>query len=678
MYWLWTGAFPGMLIWCLLMLGIVVGGWLIVSLVFDLDQHERVLVGLAVGLVSFLWLANWLGRWLLPYWTFVISGALVLFSGLLLRFASPGAQLDRRDWNIPAWLLTGFVLGWMFLRVSMGTGMFDEYKNLALISTLANGNIPALAYTGSPELLRYHYGFHLLGAGMMQVGHFMPWSAFDLSKAIVWSLSILLAGLVGRRFLKSSYGPLLAGASMALAGGTRYLLLLLPSGLLHQIDSVVKIANSSVDTSGSLAGALASNWVVDSGPPVGYPFAFLSGVNPPYVIAHGGETTITLMLFMLALLLVARGRDRSSAIVYIIVFSYWALAAEASLVLFAAGWLLGLGRGLLRNRQTTQIQPGINLVSVALLGSAPLTLLQGGTISAMAQRFVYTAILRDQTVFASASVQQGIAGFSLQWPPGIISSHLGFLPVTNLLSLLVAILEIGPVILFLPWLIYDWYNHKREDWLTTLLVSIAGFGLLVSLLVSWQVERDITRITDFAVAPVLLLVLLALDTMQASGTSESHKLIFWPAAISIGLMCVSGIILGGVQLTAGQRILLSQHYDDKEVILLKEVWGRLPRGAKMFGQVGKPNILTGQLTGGIYNYAPGDQRILWDTLETSPTLSLLISNGFDFVFVDSAWWRQISPASRQELENGCISIFAETVPGTFGQFLRILDLRNCH
>ncbi len=392
MYWFWANPFPAALIWLLMIGFIALGGWLFVSIHFQLEKHERVLVGFALGLVVFLWLANWLGRWLPPYWTFISASVVVLFIGLTSLLMHSRPRINLGDWNIPVWLLTGLVLGWMFLKVSIGTGMFDEYKNLALISTLANGGIPANAYFGNPQLLLYHYGFHLLGASMMQIGHFMPWSAWDLSKAVIWAISILLAGLVGKRFLKSNFGAVIVGSVMTLAGGTRYLLLLLPSGFLQKMDPIVQLFSSSTDTANTLSKALVSTWVVESGPPIGYPFAFLSGIFPPYIIAHGGKSTVSLLLFMLVLLLVTRGRNWVSAIFYVILFSFWALADETDFGLFAIAWVIGFGIHLIQIPHSHLKKPEIDLVTIGIIVSIPFILTEGGVFSALAQKILHSSL----------------------------------------------------------------------------------------------------------------------------------------------------------------------------------------------------------------------------------------------------------------------------------------------
>ncbi len=674
MYWFYSDNYFGLGLWLLSMGFLGAGGWLFATHGFDLEPHERLIAGFSVGLIAYLWLLNWIGRILPPFWAFMGGALVILFFGILSAFPFKRPWLDFRDWNVLPWLLAGVALWWIFMRISKGIGLFDEYKNLALISTLANGQIPALATFGQQQLLRYHYGFHLFGAGMMQLGHFMPWSAFDFSKAVLWSGSLLLAALVGRRYLSGKYSPVLLGGAMALAAGTRYLLLLLPSGFLAILDRHISLGNTASSLSAPLSQSLSAVLPMEASPKIGYPFAFLDGINPSYVMAHGGEGTIIPFLFMLALLLIGRSTRRLAVVLYAILFSFWGLASETSFVLFGIGWGGMALVKFIRQRKAFLQDPAFLFPTLGLLLSIPLILAQGGTITAMAQQWLSGppagAIPTDQP-------KAGFLGFALRWPPAVLSGQLGVMNIADPLALFVAILEMGPIVLLLPWLTQIWWRNDRGNWLLQLFVCIAWAGLLIPLVLRWESEQDITHLFDFALDTAVLLLVFLLSSPRPLLPPDVQQRFSLAAVFCLVLMCIPGVVLAGVELTASQDTVLSEHYGDAEALIVKQLWGKLPRDSKMLGPIGTPSILTGQLTGGIYSFPTGSERPIWETLLVSPRLSVLLDHGFEFVFVDSRWWNNLDPVSQRQLEDPCISVLAEAREEGGIKFVEILDLRGC-
>jgi hypothetical protein len=653
------------------MLLILIGGWLVATHAFTLDSGERLLAGFGLGLIGYIWIVNWIGRLLPPFWAFLGGAILVLLLGILSAFPFRGRWLDLGDLRIGPWLVAGILLLWVFLRISKGTGLFDETSNLAIISTIANGQIPVLAYEGLPSLHYYHYGIHFIGAGMMQLGHFTPWSAFDLSKSIVWSLSLLLVGLVGRRYLRVAYGPVLLAGIFALAGGSRWLLLLLPSSWLTIIGQHVRLTGIA---SGTLGAALSSTLPMELSPPIGYPFAFLSGINQTYVMAHGGERTFDPVFLLLAILLLDSPSRRRSIAVYVVLFSVWALASETTFVLLALSLaLMALVRYIGNGRQLEAIRP----LSAPLLGlvlAAPFILLQGGVITSIAQQMALKTPIAGPP---GAEKHVGLLGFYLRWPPAIRSGQMGSMPLTDPWALFAGVLEMGVIVLMLPWCTWRWWRLRRDLWPVQLLLPIAWLGILIPLFVAWVADDNITQITDpglDASVMVLVIMLYGLQAPQAAGPPKAFNV---AGALVLALMAMPGIVLLGIQLTAAPNVVLSEHYGDAEARLLQQVWGRLPPGSRVLGRVGPASTLTGHLTAGIWQIPPGDERPVWAAMLSAPRLQPLLDHGFDFVYLDSRWWNNLDQTSRQELQAPCITIFArgEAFPG--GNLAEILDLRGC-
>lgn len=669
MYWFHAGPGLGILLWLTSLLLIVAGGWLMVTHAFDLEPRERLLAGAALGLVCYLWIVNWVGRVTLPFWAFFGSSILVLLAGIATACPFRKPWLDLRDVRIGGWLVAGALLLWVFLRISKGTGLFDEYKNLALISTLANGQIPPVPYFGYHIALRYHYGFHYLGASMMQLAHLAPWSAFDLSKSVVWSLSLLLAGLVGARYLRVRYAPVMLAGVVALAGGTRYLMLLLPSGMLAAMEQHVRLTGIA---SGTLSAALQGILPMEASPRIGYPFAFLSGINQSYVMAHGGEQTIEPLLLMLAILLLRRSVGNRSIAFFAVLFSFWALASETSFVMLGIGLAVLI---LMQYRRGGRLLEGLRDFREPILGLAaavPLIFVQGGVVTSMAEQLFLGAPVSGPP---QADVAYGFLGFALRWPPAIISGQLGSMPITDPWALLAGIFEMGVVVLLAPWLTWQWWRLQRDDWKLQLLVPIMWIGLLIPLFLAWVSDANISHITDFSID--VLVIVLVLMLAGGKDTAPASERLRTAGGIALALMIVPGIVLAGVQLTAAHTPLLAEHYGDAEARLLQQAWGKLPPSSKMLGSPGAGSILTGQLTAGIWQLPPEEERAVWEAMLAAPRVSVLVQNDFDFVFVNSRWWNALDEQSQQDLQQSCVTVFArgEAFPG--GPFAQILDLRGC-
>jgi len=258
MYWFVNGH-PASVI--PLVLGVLLwacGGWLITSAAFHQGSSERVAVGAGVGLAIHLTLANLLAHLLPPSTAFASSSILVFLLGVGLCVRTVGV-CDRRD-ICRSWpqLLLCALVAMLFLLMGRGLGILDDRKNLSLISLMANGHIPPPFYMDGTMPFKYHYGSQLFGAEMMSLGGLMPWSAFDVSKAILGALAILLAWHLGRRLTHRAAGGYAMAALMAFASGGRWLLLLVPSGWVAAASATIHMWGSGADTAPNLAAALTS------------------------------------------------------------------------------------------------------------------------------------------------------------------------------------------------------------------------------------------------------------------------------------------------------------------------------------------------------------------------------------------------------------------------------------
>ena len=137
------------------------GGWLIASHAYKLKSHERLITGGAIGLVLYLFFANILGHVLPPSVAFWSSAVFVFISGILIWRGSDQRMVDLRDLR---WWRTLLALGAIAVLIALmarGVSIFDDRKNVSIISLMAAGDIPPHFYMNSELSFAYHYGFQL-------------------------------------------------------------------------------------------------------------------------------------------------------------------------------------------------------------------------------------------------------------------------------------------------------------------------------------------------------------------------------------------------------------------------------------------------------------------------------------------------------------------------------------
>ncbi|MEX2162096.1 MAG: hypothetical protein WD751_09290 [Anaerolineales bacterium] len=687
MYWFRDGSALGLVPWLAAMLAAWLGGWLLATHAFRLQARERLIAGLALGLVLYIWLANVVGHWLSPDLTFILPSLLLLLTGGLVAWRrKEGPWLHKEDLKIWPWLLAGLLVFYVFMLWSKGLTLFDEHKNLSLISIIGNGDIPPHFVPGYPLLFRYHYGFHFIGASLMRLGGLLPWSAFDASKAFLWSLMILLAGLLGNRYIGRAWGGWAAAAAVAFATGTRFLLLLLPPGFLLQADKVIQLQGTSALIGKPFSEALLAPWPVDGGPPMPFMFGFLNGIMDPMVLAHQGPNILMILILLLVWLLIPRMASRWSVLPLAAVFATWALAWEATYALFLLG--LFVFTALYFWRQRNLELPRFRPVLVAAALSMPIALMQGGMLTELARDFLFgiegpgllqsagSALmaflpLHQQTL---STIGPEILGFSLRWPPAILSAHLGALSLFSPVQLIVGLFELGPVILFTPWITrWAWGRAKAGDWMLGVMACAAWLGFLIPIFFQYESDRDISRLTWQAMLTwTLLLVFLIADRTFRWRTWLRHA-----ALAGLALMIFGGLVVTGAQFSAASTTRLGDGYNELDAAIAAQLWGRMPYEAKVFGPMGSTTVLTGNLSGQVLGQPRSND--VWHTLMAAPQLPLLLSRGYDFAYIDSRWWDDLTSAVQDAagLDGACIVTFAEVWDNSHVNFRRMLDLRAC-
>ena len=392
----------------------------------------------------------------------------------------------------------------------------------------------------------------------------------------------------------------------------------------------------------------------------------MNGLNPPYILAHGGPSILSVVLLLLLWLLTPRTAHRRAWIPLALLISFWGLTWETSYGLFVLGYgLLWLNE---RIRKGSDLDPGIAALFPAVALSVPIVLLQGGTITEFAVKII------SALAGTHAGSGDGI-GFSLRWPPGIASAHLGTLEIFNLRELSVALLEIGPVLLYIPWII-RWSRDQRSrgDWFPALLSLSAVIGFLLPMVVAYTVDRDISRFTQHALFVWTLLLVLSLWSESPRWGERART----AAAVGLGLMVFGGVVVTGIQLTAAARPVLTFGFTGEDARIARSHWDDLPPESEVFDpKVWRATALTGRLTRAASDNDTKTPLPAWAALKADPSVPGMLANGYRFVYVDENWWEEIPETGRASLTAPCVQVLSEYRDADQEGFRRLLDLGKC-
>jgi len=553
-------------------------------------------------------------------------------------------------------------------------GIFDEPKNLSIVSTMAAGDIPPHHYLNSTVSFAYHYGFQLLGSSLMRLGGLLPWSAFDLSKAIAGAYLFLMLALLANRYLDYPWAGLLVAGILAFVTGTRFLLFLAPSGLMTQLDALIRVRSPDVVVGMPLSQAIYQGVVLDDGPPAPFLFAFMDSFGWPFVMAlHIGPSVFSFIILLLAWMLAPRMKGKAAAVVLMILFSFWAIVWESSYGLFLIAGLL-MAVFTLWN-QSRGMEKWVRWTIIALLLSIPFAVFQGGTITEAIRKIVFGL---GNAASAASSEPASLGGFSVRWPPAIYSKHLGSLEIFSLRELFVAILELGPVVLFIPWITWwAWKRYRQGEWMLGTAVSSSWLGFLFPIFFSYEYDRDIVRFTEHALwIWSLILVIMTFDSI-----SKQNRVFKFLAIGGIALMIFGGVEIAGSELSAASQSMLSEEeIIDLDSAIVKEVWDRLPPGSEVFDPFPwRATMITGRLTRVVqgnmsYNYGHSQE---WEALRANPSVERFLANGFRYVYIDENWWKELSEAARASLRAPCVQVVTEHVGSERGNFRRLVNLDQC-
>ena len=644
----------------------IAGGWLLVASLFRLRGSENAMVGLGVGLVLQAWLANLMAHSLPVMTAFWFSAVIVFAAGVISAF------IFRRElqieFSLMQWLLLA-LLTWLFYNIGSGLGIFDDYQNLPTVSLMATGDFPP-HFALNPSLnFGYHYLLLLIAAQFMRMAHMFPWTALDLARGLMLALPLMLAGLWAYRLTRNSAAAFLTSFMLAFAGGTRWLLLLIPQPVLGIISSNIKLIGSASTTASNLSDALLSSWKIDGAGPIPFPFAFYTGINQPYIMAYTGIAGSAILMMLILLMTAGRWRHWSAAIITSMLVAALAIANEVVFGLIGLSFLVVVVAWMIANRSLKL--PHELWVWIGILGAAGLAaLIQGG---------MFTEIVRTRFQSGPEAASYFDASPTFVWPPAIISAHLGSLSIFNLSQLIAALAEIGPIVLVTPLvLIWVWKSFRLGRWFEAALIA-SSLWSVPALFVAFKgplFTATPRLMSGWFFACILYSVPLLWTWLRKR--SGAWQL----TALSGGLVTTfAGLVLFGVQLVAIQKPVYATFITPMDAQMSQNYWNKLRPGGLIFDPtVYRAPTVFGRFTDSSpswYQTSPA-----WQALASAPDPFKIHAAGFDYMYFDGDYWDNLTPAEQALFKVECVKQVAQ-VNGIHSEkdyrkdFRRLLDVHDC-
>ncbi len=638
------------------------GGIWLVKAALRLAKHEQVMVGLLVGMVMENVLANWLARILPVNQAAWAAALLVLALGFVLVMRS--GWRSALDIPIqPLQLLVFLAILWISFQIGRGMPINDDYAHLPTTSMMAAGSIPPVFSLDPSVAYGYHDSLTLFAAQIVRLGNLYIWTALDLARALSFSLAILLAALFARRVTGNRLAGLLGGAMAAFGSGARWLLLLLPPQALNWLSGPVQMLGSGQASGANLADALLHSWA-SLGGPMAFPFAFINGVIQPGVMDMFNITGLMATCIPIVLLLTFnRWRGWLGGAISVLLIAATGLIYELAVALFLAAWALITLLYVVRHKSLHLPRTLRNWLWVTGLGTL-LALIQGGawtdTLTGIFQRIIY-----HNTPTSYQTIQ-----FTVSWIPAIVSQQLGVLSLINVRQLIVALAEVGPLVLVLPFLaVWGIKAYRSGRWFEAayVLAGFLSFGMLFVRFSGVTGVANTSRLFDFmGLARLYAIPLGWVILKKLSGLKLSLAFV----------AMFAGFIILGVDLMAIQKPVELDYLTTLDAQVMQKYWNRLPKDAMVFDW--NPNrsvVVFGRAVNSSstwYTLKPE-----WKALTETPGFTDLLGAGYAYVYLDRNTWDRLDSAVRSQFERPCVKLLDEVDAKYKDDFRRLYDISAC-
>jgi len=660
--------FAPLILWALLW---IIGGCLLTASLFRLRRSEVAMIGLGVGLVIETWLANVLAQMLPVVIAFWLAAVLTLLGGLvaIIMLRRQNIKINF-SLSLSRWLIL-ILLTILFISIGRGLAIFEDYQNLPTISLMAAGDIPPHFALDPHFSFNYHYLLLLFAAQFMRLGSMYPWTALDASRGLIIALPLMLAWLWAYRLTRHRIASVLTSVMFMFAGGARWLLLLIPKPVLQLISNQITLIGSAGVTAPDLLRALLSDWKIDGDGPIPFPFAFHSGIFQSYVM--NGFTGISGMAFIIVLLLLLtaqRWRNPFAGMITFILISSLALANEVMFGLIGLGFVFAVIVWMISHRSWKL--PSSLIRWIAVLVPVGLTaVIQGG---------MFTEIVRAR--FTSGPGGGGSyfdATPDLVWPPSVISAHFGALSLFNPAQLIVALTEMGPIILALPLvIIWGWKTLRAQNWYEAALIGTFAWSV-PSLFVAFQgpLYTATPRLLDGLLFACALYAVPLFWIWARKKSDASRSVVVFGGFVAI----FAGLMLFGIQLISIQKPVSTTFINDLDAKVMENYWNKLKPGSLVLDPLPYqgPTVFGRPTNSSVTWYVPKPE---WQALIANPDPRQIHAQGYDYFYFGIDYWNQLTPGQQAALQQPCVKKLFE-VDGIHSltdyrkDFRRLLDVSEC-
>ncbi len=664
-----SSSIPLFLLWSFLW---IMGGLWIVRSSFRLYKREETLAGIAVGAVLENFFTNLIAQVISLVPAIWVASSLVFVIGVAFSFPFSKEKLKGmfRFSIYPGQIIVLLGLTYVLTIVGRGMAILDDYQNLPIASVLATGDIPPHFPLDPSVQMNYHYFDLLFSAQLMRVLGLNVWTAVDLVRGFGRSLSVVLASLWIWRITRSGLAAFIAGSFGLFSGGTRWLMLLLPVGLLQKISANLHMIGTGAATAPDFFTALTSPTGIDGAGSFPLPFAYFNGMNYPSVwLYHAGAGAISGSIGSFLLLSYNRWRDWRGGAALVMLLAARAISTETSIVNLALGLGVVAVIYMIVNR-SFKIPSTLLKWTYLLIPAGIIIAFQGGVLTGVVSGFLSKLAGQASSSYFSFT-------FAMSWPPSFLSSHLGELSLGNPYQLITALFEIGPMIIVLP-LVFIWgYKAFRAGRWYEAAVIVLPLVYIPILLIQYTGNAGPT----------------ALNRLQsklyglASGNFAIASLWLWGKnrkewvkagiAFLLFIAMFGGIVLFGLELISAPKPVYSYYLSSLDAQMEAKYWDKLEKDAVIYDPItSRPAVVFGRPTdSGITWY---ENKPEWEVLSSHPDPVKLSDAGFDYVYVGFEHWDKHEAEYQRMLETPCVKLVDEVVfDGYPYDFRRLMDIRAC-